>query len=426
MSEVPAEADVIVIGAGTAGLSAAAALQSAGKRVAVVESASHIGGRCFTDRTSFSAPFDRGGSWLHAANVNPLAPLAATLGLNLRSSQWRWDIISKAGRLLDDQERRQFTRTHEEMWHQINVAGAGQQDQAISQVLPDLQFADMTKHWVAQMNGADADLVSARDSYRFVDGDGDLLVDGGLGNLIALLHRPVPVVLDCPATKIDYSGPEVRVDTAKGSLTAPCVICTVSTGVLQAEAITFTPSLPDRKQGAISQLPLGLLNKIGIEFDPAWVKAQTAETMDYQHREDGYCTFVLGVSGTNLGMGFVAGRFADLLEKEGAGAATDFCLQGLKSMFGNQITKYIRRTDETTWRADRHALGSYSYAVPGGADARAVLAEPVNTQLYFAGEATMPGACATVHGAYLSGKDVAKKVLRDHHHEVADQEERHV
>ena len=95
-------------------------------------------------------------------------------------------------------------------------------------------------------------------------------------------------------------------------------------------------------------------------------------------------------------------------------------------MFGNQITSYIRRTDETAWRGDRHALGSYSYAVPGGADARAALAEPVNTQLYFAGEATMPGAYATVHGAFMSGKVVAKKVLRDHHHEKADQEERHV
>ena len=81
------------------------------------------------------------------------------------------------------------------------------------------------------------------------------------------------------------------------------------------------------------------------------------------------------------------------------------------NLFGNGITKYIRNTHETAWRGNRFTLGSYSYAKPGQAMARETLAEPIDGRLFFAGEATIAKACATVHGAYLSGKEVAGVVL---------------
>ena len=67
----------------------------------------------------------------------------------------------------------------------------------------------------------------------------------------------------------------------------------------------------------------------------------------------------------------------------------------------------------TAWRADPCTLGSYSYARPGKTDARKVLAGALDKKLYFAGEATMPQAYSTVHGAFLSGQAVARQILRD-------------
>ena len=73
MSAIPKNPDVIVIGAGVAGLAAAKALLEARMEPLVLEASDHIGGRCITDNTSFSVPFDLGASWLHSASINPLA-----------------------------------------------------------------------------------------------------------------------------------------------------------------------------------------------------------------------------------------------------------------------------------------------------------------------------------------------------------------
>jgi monoamine oxidase len=264
------------------------------------------------------------------------------------------------------------------------------------------------------MLGGDSDVTSATDSSRYADTEGDWLVSGGLGALIATIHSDVGVELDCPVTSIDYSGEGVTAVTPKGTLRAKHLVVTVSTGVLAAEKIKFTPSLPDKKLKAISELPNGLLNKIGLDLDPAWKEVHEGYMADYHKQGEEFCSYLFGFYNTNLAVGFVAGRFADLLETEGDGAATDFCLQGLKALFGNDVVKYVRGVTETTWRNNPNTIGAYSYALPGCADARKTLAQSINDCIFFAGEATIPNAFATVHGAYLSGKDVAQEIIDMH------------
>ena len=300
------------------------------------------------------------------------------------------------------------------MWDHINETGSKNETISIENALPDSPWKETAKHWVPQMLGGNADVTSATDSSRYDDTEGNWLVSGGLGAFIASLHSNVPVELDCPVTAIDYSGDGVRVDTPKGSLQAKHLVITVSTGVLSAEKIKFTPSLPQEKLKAINELPNGLLNKIGIDFDPAWKEVYEGYMADYQKHDEEFCTLLFGFYDTSLAVGFVAGRFADLLENEEPGAATEFCMQGLKELFGNDVLKYVRGTTETAWRNNPNTLGSYSFASPGCADARKVLAEPINDCLYFAGEATMPNEFATVHGAFLSGKNVAHKIIAMH------------
>jgi len=179
--------EVIVVGAGTAGLSAAGYLVDAGLEVIVLEAESHVGGRCITDNSVFDTPFDRGGSWLHSAEINPLAALAEDKGIQLHKERWSWERVFANERNLTKKEVSQYQRYHDEMWDRINATKVTGDDIAIEHVLPDSPWRETAKHWVAQMLGGDFDVTSARDSARYKDAEGDWLVSGGLGAFVRSL-----------------------------------------------------------------------------------------------------------------------------------------------------------------------------------------------------------------------------------------------
>ena len=80
---LPKNIDVAVIGAGAAGIAAARQIAASGRKVVVLEATGAIGGRCLTDTTTFSAPFDRGARWLFPTDSNPVARLARGVGVDL-------------------------------------------------------------------------------------------------------------------------------------------------------------------------------------------------------------------------------------------------------------------------------------------------------------------------------------------------------
>ncbi len=378
MKDFPKNPDVIVVGAVTAGLSSARFLMDHGKSVAVLEARPRIGGRCITDNTFPGKAFDRGGSWLHSAEINPLARLAEERGFKLHKRDWVFQNVHLDGHLLNSAEVSEYEAYRETMWEPVFEGIADGSDASIESLLPNKPWRDSAKYWVPQLMGADTDVVSARDLANYHTSDGDWLVEGGLGNFVTKLHDDIPVKLNCSVSEIDHSGNTVRVVTPFGELTAGMVIVTVSTGVLAAERIRFKPGLPERKLTAVENLPNGLLNKIGLDFDPEWKEANQGHMAAYHPGGEEYCTLLFGFFNSSLAVGFVAGRFGKMLEKEGEGAATEFCLEGLKSIFGNDAAKHVRQTAETAWMSNEHTLGSYSAALPGYADARNVLAEPIN------------------------------------------------
>ncbi|MGR3615093.1 MAG: flavin monoamine oxidase family protein [Paracoccaceae bacterium] len=404
--------DVIIIGAGTAGLSAAQSLRQAGKDIVVLEAADRVGGRCITDTTTFSMPYDRGGAWLHSATINPLARLATQADIHLYKTPWVWSRVNTFGYELTSDEVADFRDYQAGMWRKVNRVGAQDGDSDIASILPPGPWAKTALHSVPQMLASDADVSSAKDSFNYTDTHSDWLVQGGLGAFIANLHSDISVVCNCPVTLIDYSGPKVKVSTASGTLEAEKVIVTVSTGVLASDAITFIPQLPNSKISAIDMLPNGLLNKVSFEFEPGWKEAIEGEMTDYHSGDSEFCSILFGFMGTGLATGFVAGRFADELEKQDPYAATEYCLEALRAFFGNDVDKHILKSDQTDWRKNPYAAGSYSYAKPGGTSARKILSEPLESKIFFAGEATMTNSYSTVHGAYLSGKETATECLK--------------
>ena len=83
---LPREADIVVIGAGAAGIAAARRIQAANRKVIVVEASSQIGGRCITDATTYEVPFDRGARWMHNPDTNPMIKLARAAGLEISTA----------------------------------------------------------------------------------------------------------------------------------------------------------------------------------------------------------------------------------------------------------------------------------------------------------------------------------------------------
>ncbi len=83
---LPREADIVVIGAGAAGIAAARRILAANRRVIVVEAAGQIGGRCLTDTATFGVPFDRGARWMHNPDTNPMIKLARSAGLDIAAA----------------------------------------------------------------------------------------------------------------------------------------------------------------------------------------------------------------------------------------------------------------------------------------------------------------------------------------------------
>ena len=409
---VPHKPDVVVVGAGAAGLSAAQALGAAGLKTVTLEAADHIGGRCVTDTTAFSAPFDRGGSWMHSANINPLAHHAEATGATLHKTAWQLTAAHSRGQTLSEADFEDYRAYADGLWDAVYEAGDGPTDSTIDAALPPSRWKAAARHLVATMDGADADQISLHDNVAYDWGDdSDWLVEGGYGAFLASMHADVAVKCGCPVSAIRYGATTPEVVTPDGTLRAEQVVVTVSTGVLAAERIHFDPPLPDDTLHAIDHLPNGLLNKVGIEFDPAWQEAVLGDRYDFHTSADQFVTLFFGFYGSTLATGFVGGHCADQLERDGPGAATALCRDALRSFFGSGVEKSILKTSETAWRSDPLTLGSYSYAKQGGAWARQALATPVDNRLFFAGEATMPHSYATVHGAWLSGQRVAQQIL---------------
>jgi monoamine oxidase len=205
----------------------------------------------------------------------------------------------------------------------------------------------------------------------------------------------------------------VVVDTAAGSLCASSCIVTVSTGVLQAGAIRFTPALPGDIQAAIDGLPMGLLTKVamrteGIDrFDlPAFC------SLDQQVLVSGgpMMTFSAWPFGLPTITGFVGGRTAWELAACGPSASAAFAREQLRSLFGSRADRAFAGAPAvvTGWADDPLVRGAYCYARPGDADTRGKLAENfASGRLVFAGEACHETLAGTVAGAWISGRRAA-------------------
>jgi monoamine oxidase len=183
----------------------------------------------------------------------------------------------------------------------------------------------------------------------------------------------------------------------------------VPTNLIAQEVIRFHPALP-QKVDAAAGLPLGLADKVMLALDDPEALPQEGNLRGATMRTD-MGTYHLRPFGQPCIEGFFGGRFAKTLEDAGDGAIAAHSIDEIAGFLGNDIRRKLRPLKESRWAHDPFARGSYSHALPGHADQRAVLAAPVDGRLFFAGEATSPNFFSTAHGARDSGERAAGEVL---------------
>ncbi len=405
------DVDVIVIGAGAAGIAATRSLLARGRRVAVLEARDRIGGRVWSEPLH-GTTFDHGASFIHAEQRNPWTTIARRLRFATCIDPRR-RLLFIGARLASEAELEAFLAARAEAQRQVVAAAAAEQALSIAEAVagsgPRAAQAQVALGpWLLGVENAAAD---AADFAAGVGGR-DRLVGIGYGRLVAAYGRGLPVRLNTAVQRIDYRGPGVSVETAAGRLRGRIAIVTLPTGVLAAEQVRFEPALPLDKLRAIEALPMGLLSKIGLCFDgDPFGQGDTF----YLHRRTAdarAALYLMRPCGQDLALAFVGGDLARELEPLGEAAAGEFALAPLLEIFGSGLRARLRGVRQTHWGADPWARGSYAVARPGGAAMRAVLARPLADRLLFAGEACADnGWAATVAGAHQSGRRAASEAL---------------
>lgn len=401
------EVDIAIVGAGAAGLAAGRLLRGAPVSTLVLEARDRLGGRGHTLVAGGSA-FDLGCGWLHSADINLFSGLAAELGFPLDKTPPPWTRrFDQPGFGL--REQAEYRAALQRLDERIEAARA-EPDGAVADLLePDSRWNPLLNAFSSYYNGVEFDRVSVHDFGAFVDTELNWRTPRGYGTLIAAMGERLPIVLSTPVARIDHGGARLRLETPNGTVTARAVIVTVPSAFLADGRLAFTPDLPAIRAAA-EGLPLGLANKVVLAT--AEPEAFEAESRLYgDPARTATASYHLRPFGRPAIEAYLGGNHARLLEAEGPGAATAFCIEELASVLGSGVRSRLTPLVETRWAADPWARGAYSHALPGRAGGRQMLAQPVDGRIFFAGEAVSIQAFSTAHGAAETGRAAAAAAL---------------
>jgi len=429
--------DVIVVGAGVAGLTAAAELCKTGRSVLILEARDRVGGRVWTrHEPELAAPIELGAEFIHGQVAETFDLLQEVGKAAIETSGAHWTV--RDGTL---------TPSSEDLFGEIQRALA----KARVLELPDTSFETflngselsataraLARGLVAGFDAADPARVSAHFVAREWAADGMLDApqfrpQGGYGSLLAALagtleRSRIRLQLETVVREVRWKRGLVEIDASfLGQLTqvrAPRVILTLPLGVLQLPAqqdgaVRFSPALESKRE-ALQALASGPVVKLGLRFRrPFWEVLDGSRYHDasfFHVPEAAFPTFwTCKPLRAPLLTAWVGGPRATRISGLSAEELTHHALESLLSLFGNRSAGEIEleAVYAHNWQTDPFARGAYSYVTVGGDSARRTLAAPVEDTLFFAGEATdTTGEAATVTGALLSGLRAAREVIQ--------------
>lgn len=429
--------DVIVIGAGMAGISAASRLKARGLNVVVLEARNRIGGRVNATFTPDGKPMELGAAWIHDADDSPLTPLAESFGnLTLVDTPYALMSFREDGARLSDLQSVDTLALGADVLAGIASLQATRQ----ASFLPDtdLQFgldsvlgseappftneqlrriACITKFSMNLGEGSELSNVSL---YSFGDdsnvlGLRDSMVLPTYATLIEDLGTGLEVRLKHVVKNIAYTSNSVTVTTSNGVFTAPQCVVTLPTAVLNSGNVTFSPPLPQSKQDSLNHIGRGLASKLYLGFPRTfWDNDSTFIMRVPQSFSTANWVPWVNVGkylGTPLLMGFNAGDYSLQIESMSDNQVVAAAMSELKSMYGNNIPSptYHARSH---WPSDPYAQAAWPYLKVGGSpDDYDSMKATVGNSLYFAGDGTSRDNPRSVRGAYTTGQEAACAIL---------------
>lgn len=409
-----------------AGLAAAHELQDHGYDVTVVEARGRAGGRIYSNR-ELGIPVELGASRLHGTRDNPILPFIDRAGVDYIPVDW--DSLTgfeQDGTPFDDTD---LSKTRDRVlgiFRRAWIRNLGMdEDVSINTILErEMGRREMTttERRMLTFGFVSAELVNASPftdaSWKYANDydaypGGDQFIVGGYDRVPQLLAKGLDIKLGVVVDEIDYSQRPVRVLTRSGTLSADRVVLTVPLGVLQANAIRFTPELPVRKQDVIDRMGMGLINKIAIRFPNAFWPTNVHAVVHGTDVWGEYPVFinVAKYTGEPILVAFIGARYENALEDMTTQDAVHGAVEVLRAMYGSSVPEPVGSA-RTRWGANPFAHGAYSYNRVGATTSdRDTLALPVADRVFFAGEATSRTRYGSVGGAYLSGIRAARDIM---------------
>jgi len=440
--------DILVIGAGIAGLAAAKTLMNAGHNVSVLEADNRFGGRIKTvEMGNYSADF--GASWIHGINGNPLYKLAGENALITKPTFYNPSYIFDIdGQEITSGEWKIIEKKLEDLYKlAYDNFGSSLQD-LLHLMEPDLNLSDKLRRvffggvrseieipYAVDAKDIAAKALTTNDSFP----GKDVVFQKGMGGLTTALAQGLNIRYNSFVTKVAYAGDKVNVYTkmpadidpkrsctachsgANAGLlnheniyTADKVVVALPLGMLKNQNIVFDPVLPAEKLSAIDSLGIGTMNKVFLKFDQQF---WNEEGYFFEYLKENHSKIIEFFSPTPTGannviVAVLAGQQARSIEKMEDTAVAHLVMEDLKGMFGNNIPQPTSM-QKTAWHTNPFSLGSYPHLKPG-ADLSACdkIAKPLLNKLFFAGDASSSKYMATAHGAYLSGISAANSIMK--------------
>lgn len=440
---MPSNPDVVIVGSGAAGMSAAVELSRAGMKVLVLEARDRIGGRMWTVRDpGWDVPIELGAEFVHGRPPEI------------------WDVVRRSKLEPTEVVGEDWCLRHGELspcdfFSEIDELLKKMTDQGPDESF--LQFlqrncpdpaqkepCEWARRYVTGFHAADPavisvhSLVKGSEAEEKIDGDQAFRIPGGYHWLVEgfreqLSKSDVVVYLNTMVESVAWNRGQARVQ-ARGpdgmsTFESSRLLVTLPLGVLQAEShqrgtVKFCPELPPEKKVALSNLAMGRVLRVTLTFaERFWDQIAGSNQRSLTDArflfafEDPFPTWWTTMPEKwPVITGWAPFECADRVSGKSEAFVREQALQSLSAGLNigkGKLGDLCQGIYFHDWQSDPFSRGAYSYVKVGDEGAQRELAVPLQETLFFAGEATdITGNHGTVHGAIASGRRAAREILR--------------